>query len=113
MALIRHTVALTGAQTAGLILDPTTGKRFVLHRVIISATVALNIRLIDETDTDAFVLFRLQLAAATPFVIDYRKDEHSNQDTEGYYRSAAINNKLECVYAETSNAFITIEYDEE
>jgi hypothetical protein len=80
MALIRHTVALTGAQTAGLILDPTTGTRFVLHRVIVSATVALNIRLFDEADADATILFRIQVLAGTPFILNYPKNEHSNQD---------------------------------
>lgn len=113
MALIRHSVTLTGAQTAGLILDPTTGTAFVLHRIIISATVALTIRVFDEADADATILFNQFLLASSPFAVNYPRDEHDDSLSDGYYRSAAINNKLECTYAEVSNAYITIEYHEE
>lgn len=113
MAVTRHTVAFTGAQTAGLILDPTNGTRYVLHRIIVSATVLLDVRFFDEADADATILFRAIVAAGEVLIVNYPRDEHDDQDSDGYYRSANINDKLECTYAEASNARITIEYHEE
>lgn len=80
-------VAVSASQTGATVWQPTTGKRFVLTKLIYSASAAGTIQLFDGTDSGNTVVTPIMsIAANGGFVLDW--------PVWAPYRSAAVNNIL-------------------
>ncbi len=110
MALFKS-VLFTGAQTAGEILDPTTGTLWVLRRLTLTTTGTAIVSIFDETDASGTQVFKQRITDGYERV--WHRDDHTDKEKDGFRRSAAVNNKLEITYPEGVNAYVTIEYYEE
>jgi hypothetical protein len=115
MALLKKSVTFTGATTDGEILDPTTGSRWVLHKLLVSTTGTAEITIYDETDASATQIVDQRITDGLVLEWRYEDVPWSERHTlkDGFLRSAAVDNKLEITYSEAVNVFVTIHYTEE
>ena len=114
MAVTKKSVKFTGATTDGEILDPTTGSRWVLHKLMVSVTGTAEVTIYDETDNAANQVVSQRITDG--LVVEWRRDDVAWSDPtakDGFLRSAAVNNKMEITYSEAVDAFVTIYYTEE
>jgi len=113
MAVTKKSVSFTGATTDGEILDPTSGSRWVLHKLLVSVTGTAEVTIYDEADASATQIVDQRITDG--LVLEWRRDDVAWSDSakDGFMRSAAVDNKLEITYTEAVNAFVTIFYTEE
>lgn len=84
---ISKRVAVTASATGTAVWTPTSGKRFVLTKLVVSAKTAGDIDLFDATDSGNTVVTPiLSLGAGGGYACDWQLDKP--------YRSAAVNNVL-------------------
>lgn len=80
-------VAVSASQTGATVWDPTGGTKFVLTKLVYSATGAGTVQLFDETDSGNTVITPIMSVAANGgFVLDWPADQP--------YRSATADNIL-------------------
>ena len=110
----KTSVLFTGAQTGGTILDPTSGKRWVLTKLIVTVTGTAIVSVFDGTDAAASQVFKQRITDG--IALDFEPDRGEEAPRflrEGFLRSSAADNILKITYPETVNAYVTIHYYEE
>lgn len=98
--------AIAASQTGAAILTPTSGKKWVLKRMYLSAITAGSVWFFDNTDTATTAIGpTFQVAVASQVDIGW--------DTDTPRRSAAVNNVLKYSSGTVVTGSVTFEYWEE
>lgn len=104
--MLHAKVALAASQTGATVLDPTTGKKFVLKKVVISCATAGTVYFFDSTDDSAHAIGpALTLAIGGGWTETW--------DADDLYRSAAADNILKYTSGAGLTGSIYLDYFEE